>query len=219
MSSYALPSIEWDNPNVLSQILENIKHPLTKIIETSSKRNNSNSVTTLQNEVIFSSSKQIQDVIEHILAELKTKSVSLTYKQNPEIFQIYQTNDFVKQMCTNTISPSRITKPDQLWLLNLEKEIYDSISKKDINIYDLSYKMAVSERQLYRKITELTHLTPNKYIRVLRLHKAKQIIEEYLQHSVSQIAYAVGYNDVHYFTKLFYEQYKITPKDLILSLK
>ena len=79
--------------------------------------------------------------------------------------------------------------------------------------------MSVSERQLYRKITNLIYLTPNKYIRVLRLHKAKQIIENYIQHSISQIAYAVGYNDVHYFSKLFLEQYEITPRELIATLK
>lgn len=30
---------------------------------------------------------------------------------------------------------------------------------------------------------------------------------------------AVGYNDVHYFSKLFLEQYEITPRELIATLK
>jgi len=172
-----------------------------------------------QDEVIFSSSKQIKDVIEQILEEIQSKSVNLTVKQTPEIFFIYESNKNVQKMCTNELVPEKITKTDQDWLLNLEKEIYSSITQNDINIYDLSYKMAVSERQLYRKITNLIYLTPNKYIRVLRLHKAKQIIENYIQHSISQIAYAVGYNDVHYFSKLFLEQYEITPRELIATLK
>ena len=209
-------TIDWSNPNVLYQIMNDIKNPIEKIMETS-KRNMEKG--GFQDEVIFSSSKQIKDVIEQILEEIQLKSVNLTVKQTPEIFFIYESNKNVQKMCTNELVPEKITKTDQDWLLNLEKEIYSSITQNDINIYDLSYKMAVSERQLYRKITNLIYLTPNKYIRVLRLHKAKQIIENYIQHSISQIAYAVGYNDVHYFSKLFLEQYEITPRELIATLK
>lgn len=216
MSSSKNTTIDWSNPNVLYQIMNDIKNPIEKIMETS-KRNMEKG--GFQDEVIFSSSKQIKDVIEQILEEIQSKSVNLTVKQTPEIFFIYEANKNVQKMCTNELVPEKITKTDQDWLLNLEKEIYSSIKQNDINIYDLSYKMAVSERQLYRKITNLIYLTPNKYIRVLRLHKAKQIIENYIQHSISQIAYAVGYNDVHYFSKLFLEQYEITPRELIATLK
>lgn len=216
MNTARTTTIDWSNPNVLHQIMCDIKNPLDKIIETSQRNMNEGD---FQNEVIFKSSKQINDVIEHILEEIKSKSVNLTVKQTPEIFEIYESNKNVQEMCANVLVPEKITKPDQNWLLNLEKEIYSSIIQNDINIYDLSYKMAVSERQLYRKTTGLIHLTPNKYIKVLRLHKAKQIIENYIQHSISQIAYAVGYNDVHYFSKLFQEQYDITPKELVASLR
>lgn len=216
MNAVKETTIDWTNPNVLNQIMENIKSPLSKIMETSQNHIDNGG---FQYEVIFSSSKQINDVIEHIMNEIKSKSVSLSVQQNPEIFEIYESNKNVQKMCAAAIAPQKITKPDQEWLMSLEKEIYSSITQNDINIYDLSYKLAVSERQLYRKITSLIHLTPNKYIRVLRLHKAKEMIENYVQHSISQVAYAVGYNDVHYFSKLFSEQYDVTPKDLISSLK
>lgn len=216
MNTIILPSIDWTNPNVLSQIMENIKNPLSKIMENSKSNGN---VLDLQNEVIFSSSKQIHDVIEHILEEIKSKSVSLSVKQNPDIFEIYDTNKNVQTICSEKIIPSKITKTDQDWLINLETEVYRSIKQNDISIYDLSYKLAVSERQLYRKTTDLIHLTPNKYIRVLRLHKAKEMIENYVQHSISQLSYAIGYNDVHYFSKLFFDQYNVTPRDMISSLK
>ena len=75
--------------------------------------------------------------------------------------------------------------------------------------------MAVSERQLHRKIKNLLHLTPNKYIRVLRLYKAKQCIDDYLYDTISQISYAVGYYDTHYFSKIFKQQYNMSPKELL----
>jgi len=108
---------------------------------------------------------------------------------------------------------------DQEWLMSLEKEIYGCITKDYLSLYDLAFKMAVSERQLHRKIANLVCLTPNKYIRILRLHKAKQMIDNYIQNSISQIAYSVGYNDVHYFSTLFMYQYNVSPKDLIKTLR
>lgn len=208
--------IDWSNPDVLLQIVQNIKNPLERILETSQRNKD---LGGLQYEVIFSNSKQISDIMENFLNEIKAKSVTLTIQENPDIFDIYTENKNVQGMCSKELSTNKINKVDLHWLMNLEKEIYQSITKNDINICDLSYKMAVSERQLHRKIDQLLHLTPNKYIRILRLHKAKNMIDNYIQNSISQLAYAVGYNDVHYFSKLFACQYSISPKELINSLK
>jgi len=213
MNSFKNTTIDWTAPDVLNQIVQNIKNPLETILSASSQRDSS------QNEIIFTNSEQINKIIEEILLEIKSKSVNVTLHSKPDIFDIYESNTNVQSMCIREIRPLKIAKPDQTWLVNLEKEIYNSINQNDVNIYDLSYRMAVSERQLYRKITGLIHLTPNKYIRILKLHKAKHMIDNYIQNSISQIAYAVGYNDVHYFSKLFSEQYDISPKDLMNSLQ
>lgn len=213
MNALKNATIDWTAPDILTQIVQNIKNPLQTIIMASKLRENP------QNEIIFTNSEQINKIIEEILLEIQSKSVNVTLHSRPDIFGIYESNTNVQSMCIKEIQPEKITKPDQNWLVNLEKEIYHSINKNDVNIYDLSYKMAVSERQLYRKITGLIHLTPNKYIRILKLHKAKYMIDSYIQNSISQIAYAVGYNDVHYFSKLFSEQYNISPKELITSLQ
>jgi AraC-like DNA-binding protein len=209
-------TIDWSSPDILTQIVQNIKNPLDTII-TANKPNTIDNNT--QQQIIFSSSKQINDIIEEILKEIKSKSVSLTIQGRPEIFDIYESNKNIQDLCLHKINPQKVTKLDQDWLMNLEKEIYSSISQNDMNLYELSYKMAVSERQLHRKIANLVYLTPNKYIRVLRLHKAKQLIDNYIQNSISQVAYHVGYNDVHYFSKLFSNQYDISPKELINSLR
>jgi AraC-like DNA-binding protein len=210
-------TIDWNSPNVLEQIIENIKNPLENII-TANKKEDIN-IKDKKDEIIFSNSKEISDIIEEMLLKSKSRSLNLTFRERPEIFDIYESNEKVRELCSDEINPQKITKIDQDWLINLEKEVYGSISQNELNLYELSYKMAVSERQLHRKVANLVYLTPNKYIRVLRLHKAKQMIDNYIQKSISQIAYSVGYNDVHYFTRLFADQYDITPKELLNSLK
>lgn len=209
--------IDWSSPDILEQIILNIKNPLDNIRTVSQNSTIHNKTTT--DEIIFSSTKEINDIIEDIMLKAKSKSLNLTFQGRPEIFEIYESNGNVREMCTDEIKPQKMTKFDQEWLLNLEKEIYGSITQNYLNLYELSYKMAVSERQLHRKIANLVYLTPNKYIRIIRLHKAKKMIDNYIERSISQIAYAVGYNDVHYFSRLFVEQYDVSPKELLKSLR
>lgn len=210
-------AINWSSPDILEQIVQNIKHPLANII-TASQNSSTNNKREVD-EIIFTCSKDISDIVEEIMAKARSKSLNLTFQSQPEIFEIYETNENVREMCAGGISPEKITKIDQEWLINLENEIHGSISQNDLNLYELSYKMAISERQLHRKLSTLVCLTPNKYIRILRLHKAKKAIDNYLDRSISQIAYSVGYCDVHYFSKLFIGQYDISPKQLIESLR
>lgn len=209
--------IDWSSPDVLDQIIQKIKCPLDSIIAANKRWGMYQN--TKQTEIIFSSSKEISDIIEEIINAVSSNSIDLSYKQYPDIFQIYDSNKNVQTMCSESIKPEIISKSDQNWLMNFETEIYGSIKKSNLNLYDLADKMAVSERQLHRKIGKLVFLTPNKYVRILRLHKAKQLIDNYIYNSIAQIAYAVGYSDTHYFSKQFLNQYNILPQKLLLSVK
>ena len=210
-------AINWTSPDVLEQILHSIKSPLETIIKagTSSAEYDKDKIE----EIIFKNSKEISDIVEDIMVKARAKSLSVTYHSRPEIFDIYESNENVRNMCGGEVSPKKVAKVDQEWLVDLEKEVYGNINQDYLDLNELSYKMAVSERQLHRKVFNLVFLTPNKYIRVLRLHKAKQMIDNYVQHSVPQIAYAVGYTDVHYFSKLFMGQYSVSPKELLGALR
>lgn len=207
--------IDWSSSDVLMQLIKNIEGPLASIIEASNKSsrmNITNVSTNKPSDIIFSSSQEIADLIEEVV---KIANGNKVVEKVPLIYEIYYSNERVQSMCKKEINPNKISKQDTLWLMQIENEVYKNIKHKDLNLYDLSYKMAVSERQLYRKIKSLLHLTPNKYIRVLRLHKAKQCIDDYLYDTISQISYAVGYYDTHYFSKLFKQQYDIYPKELL----
>jgi AraC-like DNA-binding protein len=202
----------------LIQLIKNIESPLASIIEANKKfseLNNINAFNSLgaqPNEIILSCSKEISNLVEEVVRLANTNKSA---ERVPLIYKIYHTNEKVKSMCNDKINPRKISRQDTSWLLNLEDEVYKNIKHRNLNLYDLSYKMSVSERQLHRKIKKLLHLTPNKYIRVLRLHKAKQCIDDYLYDTISQISYAVGYYDTHYFSKLFKQQYSVSPKELL----
>ena len=211
--------LDWGSSNVLLQIVKNIEAPLASIIEANNNNSLKLSYTGISknksNNIIFSNSEEIKKLLDEVIE--MTKEIDKT-KEEPIIFKIYNSNERVQSMCKEKINPKIISKQDASWLLKIEDEVYKNIDHKDLNLCDLSYNLSVSERQLHRKIKNLLHLTPNKYIRILRLYKAKQYIDSYLYDTISQISYAVGYYDTYYFSKLFRQQYGLSPKELLTKI-
>ena len=82
---------------------------------------------------------------------------------------------------------------------------------------DLSMEVACSALGLNRtKINELLKeelgLTFSVYLNKLRLTEAARLLSEEKEANVSEVAHAVGYNNVSYFGKLFKTEYGCTPK-------
>jgi transcriptional regulator GlxA family with amidase domain len=72
----------------------------------------------------------------------------------------------------------------------------------------------MGRRQMHRKITALTGKSASRYIRSVRLARAKKMIEE-KQGNISEIAYSVGFGSPAYFARCFREEYGHPPRDLV----
>lgn len=82
---------------------------------------------------------------------------------------------------------------------------------------ELSLDMAIASLGINRtKINEILKeelgYTFNAYYNKLRLAEAARLLSEKGDVNVAEIAYAVGYNNVSYFNKLFKNEYGCTPK-------
>ena len=71
--------------------------------------------------------------------------------------------------------------------------------------------MAVSQRQLTRKVKSILGMTVVESIRAYRLQKATQLLSQGMTPSV--IAHEVGFSSHSYFTSCFKAQYGCTPSD------
>ena len=100
-----------------------------------------------------------------------------------------------------------VSPADLLWLAGLEAQIRKYIGKTDLTLNLLSDDMALSERQLFRRIKHVTGLTPNRYIRDIRLQIAREAIESGRYRTISEISYLAGFDTPAYFSKLFKEHY------------
>ncbi|MCI4670054.1 MAG: helix-turn-helix domain-containing protein [Bacteroidia bacterium] len=120
--------------------------------------------------------------------------------------------------CNSAKSKCLSTPADLEWLEELEEEILKEMGNRHFNLSELAYRMAVSERQLFRKVKELTQKTPNKYLRDLRIYAAKRLLESYTYGTVAEISYAVGFQDPHYFSKIYYGTFKKWPSEYLTRL-
>jgi AraC-like DNA-binding protein len=76
----------------------------------------------------------------------------------------------------------------------------------------LSRKLAVSQRQFFRKFKTLFGCTPNVLIRHVRLEYAAQLLKE-SQMTISEIIYSVGFCDPKYFRAAFRKRFGVLPSE------
>ena len=85
------------------------------------------------------------------------------------------------------------SEADQAWLSEFELLVRQYASGFGLNLNMLSNQLAISERQLFRRIKMIMGITPNQYIRVIRLQLAKEAIKSGKFRTVAEISYAVGF--------------------------
>lgn len=79
----------------------------------------------------------------------------------------------------------------------------------------LARQLAMSERNLYRMVIHHTGLSPNLYIRKLRMLQAKEFLESSKFETVKAVAKAVGFTKTEYFSKLFKREFGFTPVKIL----
>lgn len=105
-----------------------------------------------------------------------------------------------------------MNKADEEFIEKIVAIITDNITDVNFNVEKLSELTYMSRSSLHRKITALSDLTPTDFIRLIRLKKAAEIIQEG-RYRVGEVCYLVGINSSSYFIKLFQKQFGMTPKE------
>jgi len=103
-----------------------------------------------------------------------------------------------------------VSDVDEKFLQRLMDVVEASIDDSDFNVSVLCKKTGISRPQLYRKLQALTGQSVHEFIRTVRLKRAAQLLETG-KLSIAEVAYRVGFNDPHYFSRCFKKQFGISP--------
>ena len=89
----------------------------------------------------------------------------------------------------------------------LEKMVREHLSEGSCSISLLATHAAMSESSLNRFLKKITGLTPGQFIRDIRLQEAIFLLENQQYKTISEVVYAVGFEDASSFTRLFKKRF------------
>ncbi|WP_455672980.1 hybrid sensor histidine kinase/response regulator transcription factor [Phocaeicola sp.] len=106
----------------------------------------------------------------------------------------------------------QMNKADEEFMSKVISVIQDNIADENFNVERMADILCMSRSSLLRKIKILFNLSPVDFIRLIRLKKAAELIQEG-KYRIGDICYMVGINSSSYFSKLFLKQFGMTPKE------
>lgn len=129
-------------------------------------------------------------------------------------FIIYKKSKQQKFQSNKEINISTLEYPssDGEFLEKAIRIIEQHLSNNDFDITLFAEKLYLSKSTLYRKIKNMTGLSPVEFIRNIRLKHACRILQNQSM-PISEVAYTVGFSDPNYFTLCFKAEFNITPTD------
>lgn len=131
--------------------------------------------------------------------------------------RIQKTESFRKNQEIN-ISSMEYCSIDEVFLKQAITKVEEKLADETLDFDKFAIDMATSKSTLHRKLKSLTGLSPGEFIRNVRLKHAVQMLSNNMG-NISEIAFAVGFNDPKYFSRCFKAEYNMTPKEFQESLK
>jgi len=101
-------------------------------------------------------------------------------------------------------------QPDHQFIRMVEDYILSEISDSELSVRDIAKHTVMSDSMFYRRIKNITKLSPVEFIRKTRLNHAATILKEG-NSNIAEIAYNCGFSDQSYFTACFKRQFDLTP--------
>jgi AraC-like DNA-binding protein len=102
------------------------------------------------------------------------------------------------------------TAAENEFVIKVRNVIEEHIEDCDFSVEQLCKKVFMSHSQLHRKLHALVGCSPNKFIRMVRLAKAQDLLLS-TNDSIAGIALASGFSDPGYFARVFKQEFGCTP--------
>lgn len=93
----------------------------------------------------------------------------------------------------------------------VRETIEQNLNDADFTVEKLSRLIFMSHSQLHRKLDALTGCSPSRFIRIIRLERAKGLLRD-PANSIASVAMDCGYEDPGYFARIFKQEYSVTPQ-------
>lgn len=93
-------------------------------------------------------------------------------------------------------------------------QLMKSNLKNNVTVSEIAYDLSMSLPNFSSKFKKVTGMTPNDYLKNLKLDEAKKLLKI---KSVTEVAYDLGYENISHFINLFKKKFGLTPKQYSLA--
>lgn len=119
-------------------------------------------------------------------------------------------SDITEEGLCHDFPYTNLSETDLCFINDLTKYIRQHISEK-LLIDDLAIEFKMSRSAFFKKLKVMTNLSPIEFVIDLRLKAAIELIKSG-SFNISEIAFRVGIDDPKYFSRIFKQKYKISPR-------
>ena len=102
-------------------------------------------------------------------------------------------------------------KTEAIFLQKVQQTILDNLTIKSFGPNELARALGTSRTQLHRKLKALTDISTSHYINQVKLQEGKRLLLE-TEMNISEIAFAVGFTSVNYFSNNFSKAFGSSPR-------
>jgi signal transduction histidine kinase/DNA-binding response OmpR family regulator len=117
-----------------------------------------------------------------------------------------------KQIVDLKPSEVKVASIDEKFITKSKEIIEQHLSESEFDIEQFAQEMNLTSVVLRRKIKAVTNQSATQFVRKYRLQKAANLLANNAD-TVSNIAYQVGFESLSYFTKVFQEEFGVSPSE------
>lgn len=174
----------------------------------------------LQNNIFFqrliTNNKSLNEKIIHIYNEIQDHDVGYELAAKADLLNIIVLllRGYILKIITpleKSMKYKNNSRIDEI-MRHIEEHYED-----DITIEDLAHSIYVSKTYLCKLFKKMLGMTITEYINSIRIKAAEKLLADQTK-NISDIALAVGYNDINYFCRMFKRQTGVTPTQMRRTL-
>lgn len=105
-----------------------------------------------------------------------------------------------------------IPKIENEFVAKVTAEIEAHLSDESFSVEQLARNLFMSYSQVHRKLSAIIGMSPNQYIRHLRLQKSKELLRT-TDNTILNISLICGFSDPSYFGKVFKQEFGVSPHE------
>lgn len=147
---------------------------------------------------------------------LRRQTVKIAAKNEEKVNKLFELRTEARhQFAQNVnINPEKLTinEEEQQIMTKLLKAIEQNIGNQEYTVDQMASDIALSRSNLYRRMQAMLGITPNEFLRNVRLKHAARLLTE-TDMPVSKVSLAVGFNSPRYFSQNFRKMFGVTPSE------